>query len=74
MAQLPVVSGRQVIRALEKAGFNIKRQRGSHVALGKPGYPHTISVPDYPDVRPGTLRSIINRAGLTVQEFVQLLR
>ncbi|MBI2908889.1 MAG: type II toxin-antitoxin system HicA family toxin [Chloroflexi bacterium] len=74
MTPLPAVSGRRVVRALEKAGFSIRRQRGSHIAVGKPGHPHTISVPDHGEVRPGTLRSIINKAGLTVQEFVELLR
>ena len=40
MARLPVVSGRRVVRALEKAGYELDRQRGSHMVLRHSQPPH----------------------------------
>ena len=73
MPRLPVVSGREVISAFERAGWNVSRREGSHVILTKAGISVTLSVPDHREVRRGTLRSLIRKAGLTVEEFVLLL-
>lgn len=73
MTKLPVVSGQQCIRVLEQVGFVVRRQSGSHVILKRPLPPATISVPLHGELRPGTLRSIIDDAGMTVEEFVGLL-
>jgi predicted RNA binding protein YcfA (HicA-like mRNA interferase family) len=71
---LPVLRSRQVIRALEKAGLQVKRQTGSHVILFKPEMQRPVTVPMHPgDLPAGTLRAIIREAGLTVEEFVALL-
>ena len=77
MTKLPVVSGNQVIKALGKAGFYIHHQKGSHVTLRKEE-DHQVHivvpvVPVHQVVKKGTLRSIIKDAGLTVEEFVELL-
>jgi len=40
----------------------------------KPGFPETLSVPDHRQLRPGTLRALIRKAGLNVEEFLALLR
>ena len=70
----PVVRPNQVIRALERAGWVVKRQRGSHASMRKPGSPMIVTVPmKRRDVAPGTLRDIIKDAGMTVEEFVALL-
>ncbi len=74
MARLPTVSGRQTVAALERAGFEVRRQRGSHIILVKAGKAETLSVPDHRQLKPGTLRALIRKAGLTVGEFVDLLR
>lgn len=74
MARLPAVSGRQAVTALQRAGFQVRRQRGSHIIMVKPGMPETLSVPDHRRLRPGTLRALIRKANLTVDEFVDLLR
>ena len=76
MPKLPVVSGRKVVRALERAGFVVRRQRGSHLMLSSPDGADTVSVPVHGqrDVKPGTLRGIIRDAGLSVGEFVDLLK
>lgn len=74
MAQLPVVSGRDVVKALGKLGYAFDRQRGSHIILRHREQPHRRAVvPDHKEVAKGTLRSIIREAGLTVQEFRALL-
>ena len=70
---LPIVSGARAVRAFERAGWVVERQRGSHVILKKPGIVHTLSVPLHSELRPGTLRSLIRKAGLTVERFAALL-
>lgn len=74
MPRLPRVSGRQAVAAFERAGFRIRRQRGSHIILTKAGVPVTLSVPDHRVLKPGTLRALIRKAGLTIEEFQRLLQ
>jgi predicted RNA binding protein YcfA (HicA-like mRNA interferase family) len=74
--RLPVISGRRAIQALTKAGFVIDRIAGSHHVLVFPGNPtRTVTVPVHAgrDLKPGTVRSIIRQAGLTLDEFAALL-
>ena len=74
MSALPRVSGREVVKALQKVGYEKDRQRGSHIVLRRPAPPHRrITVPDHKEVARGTLRAIIRQAGLTVDEFKALL-
>ena len=56
------------------AGWETARQRGSHIILVKSGSIATLSVPDHREVAKGTLRSLIRDAGLSVEEFVVLLK
>jgi len=71
---LPVMKPRVVIAALEKAGFELRRQTGSHIIMYKPGVRYPISIPQHPKGLPkGTLRAIIREAGLTKGEFLKLL-
>jgi len=71
--QLPVLSGKQVRKAIENDGWQFARQRGSHMILIKERSMVTLSVPDHKEVARGTLRSLIRAAGLTVDEFLALL-
>ena len=71
--QLPVLSGKQVRKAFENDGWEYIRQRGSHMILVKEGSMATLSVPKHKSVARGTLRSLIRAAGLTVEEFLELL-
>lgn len=74
MTKLPVVSGRECIRALQRSGFVIDRQKGSHVTLIRDNPYARATVPDHKKaLKPGTLRQIIKDAGLTISEFVALL-
>jgi predicted RNA binding protein YcfA (HicA-like mRNA interferase family) len=73
MTKLPRLSGRECIRALEKAGFQIKRQEGSHIVLRRADPFAQVVVPDHKELDRGTLRAIIRHAGLTVEDFEALL-
>jgi predicted RNA binding protein YcfA (HicA-like mRNA interferase family) len=71
---LPVVSGREAVDALRKIGYVLDRQRGSHMILRQQVPPfRRLTVPDHAEVARGTLRAIIRQAGLTVEEFRDLL-
>jgi predicted RNA binding protein YcfA (HicA-like mRNA interferase family) len=70
MPSLPVISGLEVVRKLERLGWTFVRQAGSHMILIKPEALVSISVPNHKEIAKGTLRSIIRSANLTVQEFL----
>jgi predicted RNA binding protein YcfA (HicA-like mRNA interferase family) len=72
MPKLPVVSGEETIRALEKLGFEKIRQRGSHVILRKGNI--GCVVPMHSELAEGTLRSILKLAQVPVQEFILILK
>ena len=73
--KLPVVSGSDVIKMLEKEGFLVVRQRGSHVSLHKKVNDKTllVVVPMKKEIKKGTLLSIIKQAGMTREEFIKRL-
>lgn len=70
MPSVPVLKPRQVVRAFEKLGWEVARQKGSHIILIKSEHIATLSIPNHPEVARGTLRSLINKAGLTIDEFL----
>ncbi len=72
MASLPVISGREAVKAFQKLGFLFHHQRGSHIILYHANGRH-LSVPDHKELDRGTLRALIRGAGVTVDEFVKLL-
>jgi len=71
MGRLRVLSGREVCRILEAHGFTEVRWRGSHVVMQRRGdtTATTVPVPDHPEIKPGTLRSIIRQSGLPRDAF-----
>jgi predicted RNA binding protein YcfA (HicA-like mRNA interferase family) len=74
LTRLPVVSGRDVVRAMEKIGYEMDRQRGSHMVLRQAIPPfRRLTIPDHKEVAKGTLRAILRQAGLSVEQFVELL-
>ncbi|WP_417909841.1 type II toxin-antitoxin system HicA family toxin [Candidatus Electronema sp. PJ] len=74
MSELPQISGREVVKALKKIGYEEDRQRGSHIILRQADWPHRrVTVPDHKETAKGTLRAIIREIGLTVDEFKNLL-
>jgi len=71
--QLPVVSGKRIVRALEKTGFEIVSTRGSHCKLRHVSQQRIVIVPLHEEVRPGTLASILRQAGISADELRALL-
>ena len=74
MSKLPGISGRECVKALEKAGFRFQRQKGSHISLVREEPFAQVVVPDHKELDRGTLRAIIRQAGLSVEGFIELLR
>jgi len=68
MAQLPILSGKEVIQVLEGFGYREVRQRGSHLRLRCPGR-DPVTVPNYKTIDRSLLKKILRDAGLTVEEF-----
>ncbi|MBS4015993.1 MAG: type II toxin-antitoxin system HicA family toxin [Candidatus Latescibacteria bacterium] len=73
MSKLPVISGKDCVKALGKIGYYFKRQEGSHIILRRDDPFSQVVVPDHKELDRGTLRAIIRQAGLSVDEFVKLL-
>ena len=73
MSKLPNVSGRERVRALEKVGYYQKRQTGSHMIMRRDDPFAQVVIPDHSELDRGTLRGIIRHAGLSIDEFVELL-
>jgi predicted RNA binding protein YcfA (HicA-like mRNA interferase family) len=74
LTRLPRISGRKVVKALRKIGYEFDYQQSSHIVLRHVNPPHRrITVPDHDEVAKGTLRAIIRQVGLTVQEFRNLV-
>jgi predicted RNA binding protein YcfA (HicA-like mRNA interferase family) len=73
--RLPSVKARDVVRALERAGFVVSRTSGSHCRLIHSTDPaRKVTVPVHSgDLKRGTLRAVISQAGLTVSEFISFL-
>lgn len=73
MPKLPVVSGIETVKAFSKIGYEVD-QTGSHIVIRQRKYPHRrLTVPNHKEVAKGTLRGLIKQAGLTVEEFIDLL-
>ncbi|MCP8316878.1 MAG: type II toxin-antitoxin system HicA family toxin [archaeon] len=72
MSKLPLLSWRDVVKALTKAGFHVVRQRGSHVILVKEEY--IVPVPKHREIKRGLLLEIMAEAGLAREEFLKLLK
>jgi predicted RNA binding protein YcfA (HicA-like mRNA interferase family) len=72
LSKLPLLSWREVVKALTKAGFQVARQRGSHLILVKDE--RIVPVPKHEQIKKGLLMAIIEEAGLTKEEFQKLLK
>ena len=74
MSKLPRgLSGNEVEQALRRAGFYFKRQKGSHIVLRRDEPFAQVVVPAHRSIDTGTLAAILDGAGLTVEEFLNLL-
>ncbi len=75
MTKLPSVPAREVVRVAERLGFAFDRQKGSHAVYLRAADHRRLVIPVHPgrDLKPGTLRGLIDDMGLSVEEFVALL-
>ncbi len=71
MPKLPIVSGSEAVKALQRLGFTVVRQKGSHVVLRKDMY--GCVVPNHREIKTGTLAGILKQAGVSVEEFITAL-
>jgi len=75
MSKLPRgLSGNEVVKALQKAGFYVKRQKGSHTILQKDESFALVVVPIHKNIDTGTLANILHGANLSVEEFIKLTK
>ena len=72
MSKLPALTSKEVIRALERAGFQFVRQKGSHRIYIKENIGVTVPYHNK-DLKPATLKHIIRQSGIDLKDFIQLL-
>jgi predicted RNA binding protein YcfA (HicA-like mRNA interferase family) len=73
VSRLQVCSGREAVRAFERLGYVVDHQTSSHIILRHPNR-RRLTVPDHREVAKGTLRSLIREAGITKEQFIELLQ
>lgn len=73
MGKLTNISDKEAARAFGKAGWKPIGQLGSHLVMVKPEVRANLSIPQHKELSVGTLRALIRSAGLTVDEFLELL-
>jgi predicted RNA binding protein YcfA (HicA-like mRNA interferase family) len=75
MPKLPSIRAREVARVAQSIGFVLDRQKGSHAIYYRAADKRRVVIPMHgtKDLKPGTLRGIINDMGLTVEEFTDKL-
>jgi predicted RNA binding protein YcfA (HicA-like mRNA interferase family) len=73
MTKLPTdLSGKELIKILSKIGFVFQRQQGSHMALRRESPFARVVIPNHRNLRVGTPRTILNEAGITVEQLIAL--
>ena len=71
MPKFPGLSGKEIVRALEKLGFHVTRQSGSHILM-KRGEMGCV-IPNHKEVKVGTVNGILRQAAISPEEFEQAL-
>jgi predicted RNA binding protein YcfA (HicA-like mRNA interferase family) len=76
MPSLPTLTGMEVVAAFNKLGFHVARITDSHHILKKPGFRYNLSVPVHgqKNIKPGTLRTLSQKAEITLEEFCKVLQ
>ncbi|MDL2288465.1 type II toxin-antitoxin system HicA family toxin [Oscillospiraceae bacterium OttesenSCG-928-F05] len=70
-SKYPVLKPEEIIRALQKAGFVFKSQRGSHIKYVREN--RIVIIPKHSEVAKGTLKSILIQAGMELEDFLKLI-
>jgi predicted RNA binding protein YcfA (HicA-like mRNA interferase family) len=71
MPKFPGLSGNDLIRALQKFGFVVVRQSGSHIVLKNEG--RTCVVPNHKELKVGTVNGVLRQAGVAPEDFAKVL-
>ena len=71
MPKLPRVSGAEAVRALERLGFSVARQRGSHIVMRRDA--NGCVVPNHRELKTGTLAGVLKQAGVSAEDFMKVL-
>ena len=71
MPKLPRISGAEIVKALQRLGFEVARQRGSHIIMRR-GVSGCV-VPNHREVKVGTLAGVLRQAGVSTEEFISVL-
>jgi predicted RNA binding protein YcfA (HicA-like mRNA interferase family) len=72
VARLANISGKDAVKAFQKAGWRVIGQMGSHVVMTKPDVRANLSILQHKELSVGTLRALIRHSGMTVEEFLDL--
>lgn len=72
MPPVPLLAPSDVIKMFQHLGWQVVRQKGSHIIMTKSGPMATLSIPNHQEVARGTLRSLIAKAGLTIEQFLEI--
>ena len=74
MPKLPVLSGKELVAALKRLGYEEDHRTGSHIILRHRDPPHRrLTLPDHKEIAKGTLRAILRQAVISVEELLKLL-
>ena len=74
MPKLPAISGKELLKIFAKIGYEIDHQTGSHIVIRHKMPPHRrLTIPNHKEIAKGTLRAIIRQAGLSREEFFELI-
>lgn len=73
MPEVPLLKAQEVVNVFMRLGWNVARSKGSHIIMVKEGHFATLSIPNHREVARGTLRSLIRKSDLTVEEFLEAL-
>jgi predicted RNA binding protein YcfA (HicA-like mRNA interferase family) len=71
--KLPLISGKDAVKAFSRSGWHVDRIAGSHAVMRKEGSAVTLSVPLHQELRKGLLRSLIKDAGIDIEDFLTYL-
>ena len=71
MPKFPGLSGAEIVKALQKLGFEVARQSGSHIVLKRNG--QGCVVPNHKEVKSGTVNGVLRQAGVSPKEFEEAL-
>ncbi len=72
MTRPQLCSGSEAVHKFQKLGWQVDRQKGSHVMMVKEGYFYTLSIPQHRELGLGIIRKLIKQAGISIEQFNEL--